>query len=272
MSAEVDYVLGTHDEEIQRLGLQHQVWRAPVLDAWTRAGINRGSRLVDFGCGPGFATLDAAALVGPQGQVTAIERSAHFLSFAQKQADARGLGCVRFMQADLDADEIPLKDFDLAWCRWVASFVASPERLINRISASLRGGGKAVLHEYQNYASWQVIPHSETFAKFVEEVMASWRAAGGEPNIVNKLIPLLAPAGLAIVSLRPLISVIGPSHFNWQWPASFLGSGSRRLVELKRITPAYAQRIQADFAILEKNPTALMVTPLVVEIIAEKIS
>jgi ubiquinone/menaquinone biosynthesis C-methylase UbiE len=270
MSAEIDYVLGTHDEEIQRLGLQHRVWRPRVLDAWTRAGINRGSRLVDFGCGPGFATLDAAAIVGPLGQVTAIERSAHFLSFARDQVDAQAFTWVRFLQADLDADEVSLQDFDLAWCRWVASFVASPEKLINRISASLRVGGKAVMHEYQNYSSWQVIPHSETFGKFVEEVMASWRAAGGEPDIVNKLIPLLEPAGLKIVSLRPLISVIGPSHFTWQWPASFLGSGSRRLVELKRISPEYAERIQADFRALEKNPSALMVTPLVVEIIAEK--
>ena len=270
MSAEIDYVLGTHAEEIQRLGLQHQVWRPLVLDAWTRAGIQRGSRLVDFGCGPGFATLDAAAIVGPQGQVTAIERSAHFLSYAQQQVDAQRLSWVRFVQADLDADPIALEDFDLAWCRWVASFVASPEKLINRISASLRCGGKAVFHEYQNYASWQVIPHSETFSKFVEEVMASWRAAGGEPDIVNKLIPMLAPAGLTVVSVRPLLFVIGPSHFTWQWPASFLGSGSRRLVDLKRITPEYAQRIQADFRILENNPAALMVTPLVVEIIAEK--
>lgn len=272
MSAEIDYVLGTHDEEIQRLGLQHRVWRAQVLEAWTRAGINLGSRLVDFGCGPGFATLDAAAMVGPHGQVTAIERSAHFLNFAQQQVAAQSLSWVRLLQADLDADEIHLQDFDLAWCRWVASFVASPEKLINRISASLRAGGKAILHEYQNYASWQVIPHSETFSKFVEEVMASWRATGGEPDIVNKLIPMLKPAGLNPVSVRPLVSVIGPAHFTWQWPASFLGSGSRRLVELKRITPEYAQRIQADFHILEKNPAALMVTPLVVEIIAEKIT
>ena len=272
MSAEIDYVLGTHDEEIHRLGLQHRVWQPLVLDAWTRAGINRGCRLVDFGCGPGFATLDAAAIVGPQGQVTAIERSAHFLSFAQKQVEAQGLSWVRFLQADLDADDLPLQDFDLAWCRWVASFVASPEKLIKHISASLRGGGKAVLHEYQNYASWQVIPHSETFSKFVKEVMESWRATGGEPDIVKKLIPLMAPAGLNVVSVRPLISVIGPAHFTWQWPASFLASGSRRLVELKRISPEYAERIQADFRILEKNPAALMVTPLVVEVIAEKTS
>ena len=65
MSTEIDYVLGTHDEEIERLGLQHRVWRPLMLDAWIRAGITGGSHFADFGAGPGFATLDAAAMVGP---------------------------------------------------------------------------------------------------------------------------------------------------------------------------------------------------------------
>src|ERR1700685_1425157 len=42
-----DYVLGTHDGEISRLGLQHRVWRPHMLDAWMRAGMTTGSRVVD---------------------------------------------------------------------------------------------------------------------------------------------------------------------------------------------------------------------------------
>jgi ubiquinone/menaquinone biosynthesis C-methylase UbiE len=271
MNAEIDYVLGTHDEEVQRLGLQHRVWQPYVLDAWTRAGLTRGSRFVDFGCGPGFATLDAAAIVGSNGQVTAVERSQHFLNFAEAQVKSQNLSWVRFIQADLDKDDIALAGFDLAWCRWVAAFVSSPKKLLDRISASLRRGGKAVMHEYQNYSTWQLIPHSECLAKFVEEITASWRAAGGEPDVVNELIPLLDSSGLRVHSLRPLIHAIGPSHFTWAWPASFIASGSRRLVELGRISPEYADRIQADFNALEQNSATVMITPLVVEIIAEKI-
>jgi hypothetical protein len=58
--AERDYVLGTDDDEIERLGLQRLVWRRPMLDAWHRAGITRGSRVIDVGAGPGFATSDLA--------------------------------------------------------------------------------------------------------------------------------------------------------------------------------------------------------------------
>src|SRR5437879_5628265 len=47
--AERDYVLGTHDDEIDRLGLQHLVWRPWMLDSWRRAGITRGTRVLDVG-------------------------------------------------------------------------------------------------------------------------------------------------------------------------------------------------------------------------------
>lgn len=53
--SERDYVLGTHDEEVDRLGLQHRVWRPQVLDAFRRAGTAPGSSVVDVGAGPGFA-------------------------------------------------------------------------------------------------------------------------------------------------------------------------------------------------------------------------
>jgi ubiquinone/menaquinone biosynthesis C-methylase UbiE len=75
MTTERDYVLGTHDEELARLGLQHRVWRPVVLDCWHRAGITVGKRVLDIGAGPGYAAVDLAGIVGPKGEVVAIERS-----------------------------------------------------------------------------------------------------------------------------------------------------------------------------------------------------
>ncbi len=80
--ADSDYVLGTNDEELDRLGLQHRVWRPIVLECWRRAGITFGSRVIDVGAGPGYATVDLAELVGPTVEVFAIERSARFLEFS----------------------------------------------------------------------------------------------------------------------------------------------------------------------------------------------
>ena len=85
-----DYVLGTHQAEITRLGLQHHVWRRYVLDAWSRAGMTPGSKVIDFGAGPGYAMMDAADIVGPGGTVIALERSPHFVDFAASNRPPRG--------------------------------------------------------------------------------------------------------------------------------------------------------------------------------------
>src|SRR5437762_4804586 len=129
MATERDYVLGTHDEELERLGLQHRVWRPAVLDCWQKAGITVGKRVLDVGAGPGYATVDLAEIVGPTGEVLAVERSARFLEVAQQASVARGLSQVRFQHADLMEQPLDAQNFDYAWCRWVASFVASPEKL-----------------------------------------------------------------------------------------------------------------------------------------------
>jgi ubiquinone/menaquinone biosynthesis C-methylase UbiE len=270
MAIENDYVLGTHDEEIARLGTQHQVWRPYMLDAWNRSGLTRGSTMVDFGAGPGYATCDAADIVGPQGQVTAVERSPKFLAFARRQIALREMSWVSFVHADLMADDLPLTGFDLAWCRWVASFVSSPRTLLARIADSLRVGGRAVLHEYQDYSTWRVIPSSQRLDHFVSEVMSSWRTSGGEPNIVASLLPQMAGVGLKVIELRPLIFALRPADFAWQWPASFVVSNSQRLVELGRMPSDAAATLQREFHALEQNPDTVMMTPLVLEIVAEK--
>jgi hypothetical protein len=77
-----------------------------------------------------------------------------------------------------------------------------------------------------------MIPSSESLTEFVTKVMISWRNAGGEPDVVAKLLPLMADEGLRIISLKPLIFAARPTDFAWQWPASFAVSHSERLVEL----------------------------------------
>ena len=84
---ERDYVLGTHDQEVARLGLQHRVWRPTVLECWRNAGITTGWRVVDVGAGPGYATVDLAEIVGPTGEVLGIDCTTAFLDIANRERD-----------------------------------------------------------------------------------------------------------------------------------------------------------------------------------------
>src|ERR1700746_322614 len=118
-----DYVLGTHNEELARLGLQHRVWRPVVLDCWQRAGIMVGKRVLDVGAGPGYATVDLAEIVGPTGQVVALERSENFVRAMEQACRARSIANVRIHQLDLMTDELPKGNYVFSWGRGVLQFV-----------------------------------------------------------------------------------------------------------------------------------------------------
>jgi SAM-dependent methyltransferase len=265
-----DYVLGASDEEIQRLGLQHAVWRPRVLDAWRRAGFTRGQRVIDFGAGPGYASLDLAEIVGPQGEVLALDRSARFLEHLRGAAAARGLAQIRTQEVDVERDDLPAGSADAAWCRWIFTFLRRPEETLERLVRCLRPGGALVIHEYVEYATWRMVPRAPAFDAFIAAVMASWRAEGGEPNIGVELIPRLEQAGCRIESVRAICDVVGPGDFIWQWPTGFFDGGLARLVDLGRVDPAEADAMRSEFAAALADPHTRVVTPMVCEIVARR--
>jgi hypothetical protein len=157
---------------------------------------------------------------------------------------------------------------DAAWARWIFAFVKHPRDLVTRVRSALKPGGVLVLHEYIDYGAWRVSPRSAPHEEFVEIVMKSWRANGGEPDI--GLPRWLAELGFEIRSLLPIVDVIRPSDFTWQWPRSFIDVGVQRLLDLGQLSKTQASTIRAAFAATESSPEALMVTPTVLEIIAER--
>ena len=268
ITANGDYVLGTGNDEIARLGLQHVVWRSRALGAWRRAGFTVGQTLLDVGCGPGHASVDLAEIVGASGQVLALDRSRRFLEALLTTRQARGLSQLAAQELDLDLADLPAAQADGAWCRWVLAFVKQPRDLLARLAAALRRGGTLVVHEYFDYGTWRVMPRSRDIEEFVRVVMESWRAEGGEPDVGLDVPSWLAEVRFELKTIRTIVDVIPPSNLIWQWPKTFFQSGLRRLVELDYLTPERARAMAHAFTACETAPNALMVTPAVIEIIA----
>ena len=158
MPTDRDYVLGTHDEELARLGLQHRVWRPVVLDCWQRAGITVGKRVLDVGAGPGYATVDLAEIVGPTGEIVALERSRNFVRAMKATCRARSLTNVKIHEIDLMSDDLPAGDYDFAWCRWVVSFVNDPPLLIRKLARVMPKASSCVFHEYGALRDLEILP------------------------------------------------------------------------------------------------------------------
>lgn len=268
MPPDKDYILGTHGEEIDRLALQHRVWRPRALDGWQRAGFTVGKTILDVGCGPGHAAIDLAEIVGPTGKVIAIDRSRRFLDFLESTCANRGLGNVTTIEADLDLDELPKVGADGAWCRWVFAFLKRPRDLLARVAGSLKPGGVFVAHEYYNYSGWRLVPRSRELEDLIQVVISSWRSEGGEPDIGLNLTDWLSELGFEIQSLRPIIEIVSPANFWWQWPKTFVDVGLRRLVNLGHLSEDHAAAVRRALATAEANPRSLMFTPAVLEIIA----
>ena len=271
MATERDYVLGTHDEELARLGLQHRVWRPVVLNCWRKAGITVGKRVLDIGAGPGYAAVDLAEIVGPTGEVVALERSSNFVRAVKESCRARSLANIRVHETDLMTDELPKGEYDFSWCRWVVSFVSDPSLLIKKLAEVMRKGSVAIFHEYGHYETWRFFPCLPSQERFREHVIATWRESGGEPDGTPGLPALLSANAFVIRSATPHIFCVRPNDYMWQWPATFIEIYLARLIEMGRIDEKFADKVRADLMAAEKDPNALMITPLVLEIIAEKI-
>jgi len=159
---------------------------------------------------------------------------------------------------------------DASWCRWVASFVSSPAKLIDNIAGALRPGGLAIFHEYSDYETFRFMPIRRALERFAQEVMASWRAAGGEPDVARALPGLLREAGMRVLEIHPRVRTVGPREYAWQWPASFIEINVARLQDLGRLTEAEGAEVLREFRAADADPQSWFTTPMFLEIIARK--
>lgn len=268
---EDDYIIGASEREIARLGQQHAIWRERALAAWRRAGLKPGMRVLDIGCGPGHASFDLAQLVGPQGEVIAVDQSDLFLRAVEAGAKARGLANIRTVKADLADLDLPADSVDFIWSRWVLSFLPAPADLIGRLSRVLRAGGVFVAHEYGHYETFGFHPADPVQDRFIQAVKASWRAFGGEPNIAKQLPAMCADAGWTTEYLTPHVFTTRPGEMVWEWPVGWLKSdGIDRLVELGFLGADDAERFHDVVAERAADPLSILTTPLVMEVIARR--
>lgn len=270
-SSEREYVLGTDDAELLRLGLQHRLWSAQAFACWERAGVAPGATVLDVGAGPGFATLDLAQLVTPSGRVIAIDESERFLRHLDERARALGVRHVETRVQDVHALDVPAASVDIAYARWVLCFTPRPEEVITRVSAALKRGGMFAVQDYINWGALSLSPKSEAFLRVMPSVGKSWRDHGGDWQVGERLPAMMAAHGLQIESIVPLQRIARSTDPLWQWPTTFFASFIPRLVEQGLVSADDWSALEKDWNDLSRDPNAFFWTPSMVEIVARRV-
>lgn len=269
-----EYVLGTHEEESNRLGLQNRLWSASAHQLWERAGLRPGEAVLDVGCGPGHATVELAEIVGPSGRVLAVDESPLFLKHLHDRVSARRLHNVERLLGDAQQLDslLPRESgkIDLAYARWVLCFVPDPEALVRGVAKLLRPGGRFAVQDYFNYESMSIAPKDDAFTKVILAIGKSWRSRGGDPDIVSRLPALFRKHGLELADIRLNQRVARPNSTIWAWPDSFWKSYLPRMVEMGVITTGDRDAFENAWRTACQNPDAFMLLPPVFDLVAVK--
>lgn len=267
-----EYVLGTDTDESVRLGLQHRLWSAAAHEIWETARLQPGMTVLDLGCGPGYATLDMAQIVGPSGRVIGLDESPTFLKQLHDQAKARRLDNVDRVLGDIQKldEALPKSDgsIDMAYARWVFCFVPHPEFVVRGLRRLLKPGGRLAVQDYFNYEAMTIAPKAPIFTKAIAAVGASWRARGGDPDIMGRLPAMLAAAGFKIEHLEVRQRIARPGSTLWSWPTTFFDNYIARLVETGFLTDADRREFNKVWKATAEDPNAFIVLPAVYDLVA----
>jgi len=271
---EHEYVLGTDRGELVRLGLQHRLWAGAAHALWARGGLLPGMRVLDVGCGPGYAGLEMAMIAGPSGRVFGVDASASFVAHAREQAHVRGLeqfdavaGDVLDLRSAVPSGEEP---FDIAYARWVLCFVKDPAMVVDGVAALLKPGGRFLIQDYFNYVAMRVSPEIPTFDAVRKAAAKSWADQGGDSDVMGRMPTILRERGFEVTSLTRDARVARPGEPMWSWPDSFWVNYVPRLVAGGQLSHEQGEAFLREWDEASRNPDTFFALPAVYEIVAVK--
>lgn len=281
------YVLGTGRDELDRLGFQHQLWSDAALGLWKLAGIAIGQRVLDVGCGPGFASFDMAQIVslgGAGGCVVGVDESANYVAHYNDQAKSRGLrscsavvgdvqnltGVLRSLSGDVGVHASPSPRFDLAYARWVLCFVPKPEAVVAGVASALKTGGRFCVHDYFNYNAMTVAPKRAAHDRAVAATIASWHARGGDTDIMGRLPRILKDNGFRVDHVGVHQRIARGRDTMFHWPNVWWRIYAPKLVEMGYLAKEDQEQLFRDLDEIAGSDTDFVVAPPVYEIMATK--
>ena len=186
MANKKEYILGTNEQELNRLQLQHKVWKSEAKRGWDFADFKSGDTILDLGCGPGYCTEELAYIVGEKGKVIGIDRSDAFIDHLQRIKKSTRLSIEPYL-TEFDTILLESNSLDGAYCRWALAWISNPKEILSKIKDALKPKGKIVTHEYFNFSTHQTNPERPALKKAIGTALKSFQESNFEINVGSYL-------------------------------------------------------------------------------------
>jgi 2-polyprenyl-3-methyl-5-hydroxy-6-metoxy-1,4-benzoquinol methylase len=204
------YALGHSEQELQRLSRQGQALGPFTRQLFEQAGISRGMRVLDVGCGSGDVAFLAADLVGLTGEVMGVDRERRAVDWANARAHSQETRNVNFVEGDPAEMEFD-QEFDAIVGRLVLMYYPDPVDTIRKLMRHVRSEGLIVFQE-MDQANARSLPVAPLFERCVTWIKQTLTATGAQTQLGLELYPAFVAAGLPGPSMRMDALIGGGSH------------------------------------------------------------
>ena len=161
-------------------------------------GLQAGWRCLEVGPGAGSIMTWMGEVVGPTGQVVAVDLDPKFLSDAARPN-------VTVMRADMRTVQLPQQSFDLVHARYVLIHIPDYETALNRMLDCLKPGGWLMLEEPDFSASRGITGSAEQLAsvkKVNHAIQVMYDRLGMDYAMGQRVQALLHARGLQSVMVE----------------------------------------------------------------------
>ena len=187
------YAIAGGEDGKRRLDLLSDIMRETTLRLIRDAGLKRGDRVLDVGCGGGHVALDMARIVGSEGHVLGIDFDPHVLELAREDARKAGARTVEYQTAD--AHRFDGGPFSFIHARFLLSHVSEPDRVFDRLKAMLAPGGRIAVEDIDMSGAY-CFPADAAQDRYQALYTEAVRRGGGDANLGRRLPAVALAAGL----------------------------------------------------------------------------
>jgi SAM-dependent methyltransferase len=265
-SAPGPYVLATGLAADYRLRILHGLYGPGTRRLLLGAGLRRGMRVADVGCGVGMVTTLLAKLVGPEGQVIGIDFSGAQLAQARQRMASVGANA-SFVEASATDTGLPPCSFDLVYCRYLLLHLLEPERALAEMRSLLKPDGILVCEDADVISAGSEPPSAlDAFADLWGRLGP---ARGVDYTLARRLFQMVLAAGFPAPEITYNQPVVARGEKKRFLELSVAEAGPA-FIDAGLITVQALDRTLAEMRRLNADGTVLAVMPRMAQVWARK--